>query len=154
MSTTPTDRTDTFVVNVEIAILHAGRYLMIVRAEAEDFGAGWLTFPGGKLDWNGPQDDAIRQTAHREAREEVGLALDPDIEIVEMHTFDAGRPCLDIVVLARPREVDPQPVAGSPEEVAAMHWMTRDEIVDDPRTQPWTIASLDQADLVRSRRMW
>lgn len=135
-------------MNVEVAILREGRYLAIVRGEREEYGAGWLGFPGGTVDSDGPLRDAIEETARREVMEEVGLTLDDPIVYVESHTFgEAGPPVLDIVVLARSREGEPWPKA--PDEVAAVAWMTADALRADGRTQAWTRLSLD---LVEARR--
>jgi 8-oxo-dGTP diphosphatase len=142
-----------FVVNVEVAVLRAGRYLTIVRGKRMVYGAGWLCFPGGTIDWDGSLQDAIEQTARREVMEEVGITLDDPIVYVESHTFgDAGPPVLDIVVLARSRMGEPWPKA--PDEVAAVAWMTPDELRADPRTQAWTRQSLDLVEARRAELGW
>ena len=147
---------DGFIVNVEIIVVRNDRVLMIVRSDDEDFGGGWLTFPGGKLDWDGPCADALEQTARRELVEEVGIDLVPPVVYVEGHTFAAnGTPVLDIVMLTRAGEGEP--AAQDPTEVAGVEWRTVDEIMQDPRAQPWTRASLERAvgklpDLAATRR--
>lgn len=139
---------DRMEVNVEVAILRDGRYVATVRGDGEEYGTGWLGFPGGTLDWGSPLQDAIEVTARREVFEEVGITLDDPIAYVESHTFNAaGSPVLDIVVLARSASGDPWPKAQ--DEVAAVAWMTAAELRDDPRTQAWTRLSLE---LVETRR--
>lgn len=38
------------VINVEAAVYHDGRSLMLARGDEEDHADGMLAFPGGKLD--------------------------------------------------------------------------------------------------------
>lgn len=144
------------IVNVEIAIVREGRYLMTERGSGESFGAGWLGFPGGKLEWTAGEQDAVEATARREAEEETGVILGPEVAYVESHTFGTDDPghCLDIVMLARPAEDSPEPLIRDPDEVASIAWMTLDEIANDPRVQPWTLASLQLAEAVRERLGW
>jgi 8-oxo-dGTP diphosphatase len=142
------------IVNVEVAIVREGRYLMAQRGSGESHGAGWLCFPGGKLEWQDGEQDAVEATARREAEEETGVILAPDIAYVESHSFGADAPCLDIVVLGRPTAGSPEPVIRDPDEVAWLGWMTLAEIVADPRTQPFTITSLARVEAVRQRLGW
>ncbi|MGN6032082.1 MAG: NUDIX domain-containing protein, partial [Thermomicrobiales bacterium] len=114
----------------------------------------WLGFPGGKLEWGEGDQDAVEATARREAEEETGLVLGPEIAYVESHTFGTDDPCLDIVMLARPAANSPTAAIRDPEEVAALAWMTVAEIAADPRVQPWTLASLERAERVRERLGW
>ena len=85
--------THRYVVNVEGAVLRDDEYLLIERAAAEDHAAGWLAFPGGKLEASPGTDDAIEATARRELAEEVGLAVGA-VDYVSSRTFetDAGTP--------------------------------------------------------------
>ncbi|MDQ3654409.1 MAG: NUDIX domain-containing protein [Chloroflexota bacterium] len=90
------------VVNVEVAVVRDGRYLATIRASGESHGAGWLGFPGGKVDPDPGTQNMLEQTARREVVEEVGLALDDPVTYVESHTFAVGDDIvLDIVMLAR-----------------------------------------------------
>jgi 8-oxo-dGTP diphosphatase len=132
---------ESFVVNVEIVVVRDDRYLMIVRGDGEDFGAGWLTFPGGKLDWDEAQPDALEATARRELLEEVGVDLVPPVTYVESHTFAVGEiKVLDVVFVARAGEGEPS--IRDPAEVAGLAWLSGDEIMADSRVQPWTHESL------------
>jgi 8-oxo-dGTP diphosphatase len=150
------------IVNVEVAIVRSDShhnhnyYLMAERGAGETYGAGWLSFPGGKLEWPGDEQDAVEATARREAEEETGVMLGREIAYVESDTFGTGEPdhCLDIVVLATLAPDSPETVIRDPEEVATLAWMTVEEIAADPRTQPWTLASLQRAEEVRTRLGW
>jgi len=145
-----------FFVNVEVAIVRDGRYLMIVRGEEEEFGAGWLCMAGGTVEWQGAEtvDDVLEVTARREIMEEIGLALGETIVYVESHTFDAGGPALDIVMLAQPATSADEPHIASPGEVASLEWMTLAEICADERTPPWTRESLRRTERLRVLLRW
>jgi 8-oxo-dGTP pyrophosphatase MutT (NUDIX family) len=145
---------DRIVVNVEVAVVREGRYLAIVRGEAEDYGAGWLGFPGGKMELELDIQDVLEQTARREVFEEVGLEIDPPIVYVESHSF--GIPgetfVLDVVMLAR--AATGEPVCADPGEVASVHWLPFDAFMIDPRTQAWTRTSLALAETKRRDLGW
>jgi len=130
-----------FVVNVEAVIQRGGRFLMIERGGVESHGVGWLTFPGGTVEWDGEGSDVLERTAARELREEVGLSVDGPWHHVENKVFVIGDVhVLDVVLLAR--SGSGEPFIAAPEEVAAIAWMTAPEILADPRTQPWTRDSI------------
>lgn len=150
----PNEPTVCVIVNVEVAIVRDGHYLMTERGDGESYGAGWLGFPGGKLEWIAAEQDAVEATARREAAEETGVILGPEVVYVESHTFGTDDPCLDIVVLARPAANSPQAFIRDRDEVASLAWMTLDEIANDPRVQPWTLASLERAEAVREQLGW
>jgi 8-oxo-dGTP pyrophosphatase MutT (NUDIX family) len=140
------------LVNVEAAVYHDGRYLMIVRGTEEDHAAGVLAFPGGKLDYE-VMPDILERTAAREVREEVGIEVDR-IEYVEAHTLTVpdGTPVLDVVFLCRYRSGTP--VIADPGEVADLRWMTADEILADPASPPWMAPSLTLVERKREALGW
>jgi 8-oxo-dGTP pyrophosphatase MutT (NUDIX family) len=139
-------------VNVEAAVYHDGRYLMIVRGEEEDHAAGMLAFPGGGLDYE-EMPDILEQTIIREVREETGVEVDL-IEYVEAHSFTTptGTPVVDIVFLSR--YASGTPIITDPGEVADLRWMTADEIVADPASPPWMAPSLTLVEQKRHQLGW
>jgi len=150
------DGVQTFVVNVGAFIWHEGRYLMIVRGAGEEIAPGALTQPGGKIEVAGFAQDVIEATLVREVREEVGVEI-ADPTYVESHTFDgtfAGQtiPVLDLVFLCR--YASGAPWAEDSEEVAAIEWLTPDQLRSDDRLQWFTAASLERAEVVRRRLGW
>ena len=144
---------ESYVVNVEGAIVRDGRYLLIVRSLEDTHAPGALALVGGKVENAGIVSDILEDTLRREVREEVGL------ELVEMaylgssaFVADDGDPVVDIVFLCRPAPGEPTP--GDPAEVADLMWLTASEIRSRPDTPPWTLRSIKAAERVRSRLGW
>lgn len=142
-----------FIVNVEVAIVRDGRYLATTRAAAEEYGAGWVGFPGGKLESDLPEPCALEETARREAWEEVRVRLLDPIVYVESHIFMIdNQPVLDVVMLARATS-DSVPMA-EPSEVAHLEWLSFESLMQHAGVQAWTRESLLLVEQERARRDW
>jgi ADP-ribose pyrophosphatase YjhB (NUDIX family) len=143
-----------YIVNVEAAILKDGRYLMIVRGEQESHAPGVLTLVGGKVENAGNTGDILGTTLRREVREEVAVELEGELAYVEGNAFvaDDGEPVVDIVFLCR--YAGGTPTIADPGEVAAIRWMTPEQILADPLAPPWTRQSIERAEQVRLARGW
>jgi len=109
------------VVNVDAAVVRGDEYLVIERGSEEEHAAGTLAFPGGKVEADA-SGDAIRETARREVREEVGVETGA-VEYVTSNTFTAneGTECLNVVV--RCEHESGEPAVREPEEVADAFWL-------------------------------
>lgn len=142
-----------YIVNVEAFVCRDGRYLMIVRGQTVPSVAGTLVPPGGKVEVSGPTDDVLEATLRREVREEVGIEVTDEVAYVESHAFELeGVLVIDVVMLTRHRAGEAHRASAS--EVAALAWMTFDEIMADDRAMPWTRRSLEMAERVRRQRGW
>ena len=110
------------VVNVDAAVVRGDDYLVIRRSAEEEHAADTLSFPGGKVEPDAT-GDALRETARREVREEVGVDVGA-VEYVTSSTFtaDEGTECLNVVVRCEHE-------AGEPEEVADVFWLAYDDLV-------------------------
>ena len=119
----------TYLVNVEGAVVRDGEYLLVERAADEEHAAGLLGFPGGKVETVPGADGPIEATARRELREEVGIEVGA-VEYAHSRSFemDTGAACVNIVTLCE--HEDGEARARSPEEVAAAHWLTPEEIMN------------------------
>jgi 8-oxo-dGTP diphosphatase len=139
-------------INVEAAVYHDGRYLMIVRGSEENHAAGMLAFPGGGLDYV-ESPDILERTAVREIEEETGVTAG-SVEYVEAHSFTTpdGTPVVDVVFLCR--YVTGTPAITDPGEVAALRWMTAAEILADPACPPWMESSLTLVERKRRALGW
>lgn len=115
------------VVNVDAAVVRGDDYLVIERGSAEDHAAGTLSFPGGKVE-SGATGDAIRETARREVREEVGVETG-DVEYVTSNTFtaDEGTECLNVVVRCEHESGEPE--VREPKEVADAFWLGCEDLL-------------------------
>jgi len=130
------------MVNVEAAVYHEGRYLMILRGEEESHAPGILSFPGGKVENARVSPDILEETAHREVREETGVEIASRLDYVESSAFvtDDGIAVVDVVFLCR--YLSGTPVALEPGEVAAVAWLSPDEILSHPKTPPFIKSTL------------
>jgi len=138
---------DAFVVNVEVAIRgREDQWLMIVRSEHEEHAAGTLSMVGGTVEVGDALASTLENAARREVLEEVGVVLAPELRYLESKMFrsDAGQWVVDVVFLGA--HESGEPVATNAEEVAEVRWMTAPEILQHPRTPPWTAHSMALAD--------
>ncbi len=144
-----------YIVNVEGVVVRStdGRYLMTIRGAGESYLPGVLAFPGGKVEDAGSADDILEETLRREIREEVGVEVHDEMVYVESKSFVAeGDPVVDVVFLCRYHSGEA--VVGDPDEVAAVHWMTAEEIIQHPKTPPWTRQSIELAEKKRIAKGW
>ena len=143
-------RGDRYIVNVEGAIAHDNRYLMIVRSQHVAHAPGTLTMPGGKVEGVGDTPNVLEETLHREIMEEVGVRVHDRFYYLESRSFvaDTGTVVVDVVFLCAYR--DGEPGVAAPAEVAEVLWMTADEVLAHPRAQPWTRQSIRLAEARRT----
>jgi ADP-ribose pyrophosphatase YjhB (NUDIX family) len=143
---------DTYIVNVEAAIVKESHYLLVVRGE-EEYAPGGLNFPGGKVEGVDHADDVLEETLRREIAEEVGLEVHDEMAYLRSSAFLAeGEPVIDVVFLCRWKSGEAH--AADPAEVAAVHWLTAAEAMAHPETPPWTRLALELAERVRLERGW
>ena len=139
-----------YVVNVEGVIFRSDdcRYLMITRGSGESYLPGVLTLPGGKVEDAGNADNILEETLRREIREEAGVEVHDEMVYLESKSFVAeGDVVVDVVFLCR--YLGGEAVVGDPDEVDAVHWMTAEEIIQHPKTTPWTRQSIEKAEKKR-----
>lgn len=138
-----------YIVNVEAAIFRAGRYLIIQRSAAEEHAAGLLSLPGGKVEDAGFADDILEHTLRREIEEEVGLNLTEPLHYIESKAFvaDDGEPVIDLVFWVEMKTGEP--IARDPAEVAAIHWMTAEAILQHEQAPAWLKRSIEFAEAHR-----
>lgn len=146
--------THLYLVNVEAAILKDEQYLMVIRGEHEAHAPGVLTFPGGKVEDAGLADGILEATLRREILEEVGLQVDTEMIYLESKSFlgDDGQAVVDVVFLCR--HASGAPVITDPGELAAIHWLTAQEILTHPKTPAWTGQSIEMAEAKRLELGW
>ncbi|MBV7329962.1 NUDIX domain-containing protein [Chloroflexi bacterium TSY] len=142
-----------YIVNVQAAIYHQGRYLMIKRGLDENYLAGVWDLPGGKVEDAGNLPNVLEETVRREVKEEVSLELlEPPI-YVESAAFVANeKSVINVVFLCRAKNQEAE--IGSPAEVAAIRWMSTEDVLTHSNIQPWTKEYVRHAEEVRIAKRW
>ncbi len=130
-----------YIVNVEVAVVRSGRYLVVRRSAEEEYAAGVLALPGGKVDPRTVSDHVLEETAKRELLEEVGLKV-TRLEYLKSKSVElrADTYGVDVVFLA---EVEPgEPTPGDPKEVSELLWLTADEVLGNDQAPAWLIDNI------------
>ncbi|UIP01192.1 NUDIX hydrolase [Halobaculum sp. CBA1158] len=145
---------DSYVVNVDAAVYRLSdgdpEYLLIERGADEDHAPGTLGLPGGTLESEPGDADAIEHTVRRELREEVAVEVGEVVAVTSgVFELDTGEPCLNVVCLAEHETGDPYPAA--PDEVAAVDWYTVHRIERDDEVPGFTRGHVEAAEAERSR---
>ncbi|WP_374019505.1 NUDIX domain-containing protein [Paenibacillus thiaminolyticus] len=117
------------------------------RSQQEEHAGGTLALVGGKAEREGTVPDILEKTIAREVMEEIGLALRPRYVNSSSFVTDRGEAVVDIVFLCECGSGKPR--IASPEEVAAICWMTAEEVLCHPLSPPWLKRNLQQAEQVR-----
>jgi len=105
-----------FIVNVEGAIYHKEKWLLIRRSEKEEHAGGELSLVGGQVEREGVSSDILERTLIREIAEEVGIEV-TNLRYVNSSSFvtDSGEHVVDIVFLCDHQSGEAY--AKSPDEV-------------------------------------
>jgi 8-oxo-dGTP pyrophosphatase MutT (NUDIX family) len=106
--------------------------LFIRRAEhPQDRWSGHMAFPGGRQE---PQDDGLLATAVRETREEIGLDLLGQGELLggldEVHALARGRP-VDLGITPFVFRLHGPAQLTLSSEVTSLHWLPLDDLLGD-----------------------
>ncbi|MFS0560752.1 NUDIX domain-containing protein [Terribacillus sp. 179-K 1B1 HS] len=117
-----------FIVNVEGAINHDGKWLLIRRGEKEEHAAGCLSLVGGKCELEDASSDILERTLKREIFEEIGIEVE-GLTYVNSSSFvtEGGVHVIDIVFLCQ--RITGEPYAKSEDEVGEINWMTTEDIL-------------------------
>ncbi|WP_096435015.1 NUDIX hydrolase [Alteribacter populi] len=140
-----------FIVNVEGAVFHNGKWLIIKRSAKEDHGPGMLSLVGGKAEREGNTTDILERTLKREIEEEVGIRVKEGMHYVHNTSFvsDTGIHVVDIVFLCEYESGIAHP--KSHEEVAGVYWMAYEEILNHRYVPIWPKNSIRYAEAVRKK---
>jgi len=138
-----------YVVNVDGVVARGDEYLLIERGADEEHAPGALGLPGGKLEAPPGTDNALKTAARREIEEEVGVEVGA-VEYVCSGTFEAdtGTECLNVVTLCE--YVDGEVQARATDEVAAVHWLTFEELREHGDVPAYTETYVERAEAVRN----
>lgn len=137
-------------VNISAVIIRDDQYLMIFRGDADESTLAPLEVPGGKVENAGITNDILEKTLYREVQEEVGIEVHEDVQYLSSMSFIAyDQPALGIIFLCHYKSGVAH--IADPSEVAAIQWMTAEEVLNHPMAPEWTqhIIRLAQARLMR-----
>lgn len=134
-----------FIVNVEGALFHNGKWLIIERSKKEEHAGGLLSLVGGKVDLEGNSSDILERTLKREMHEEVGVEVKDRMHYVHSTSFvtHAGENVVDVVFLCHYQSGEAY--AKSPDEVDSVLWLTSDEIFNHPKAPIYLKESIKRA---------
>jgi 8-oxo-dGTP pyrophosphatase MutT (NUDIX family) len=129
-----------------------GKYLLLKRSPAKDFGAGAWECVTGRVD----QGEGFEDALHREVREELGVEVDVEYLIGTTH-FHRGeaRPENELIgVIYCCSLASPESIRISAEH-ATYRWVTAGQAVDmltapDASTH-WIIRVIERAEAIRRR---
>ena len=143
-----------FTAAVEGAILHEGRYLVILRSEHEAHAAGVLAFPGGSVEPGDNEPSILEKTLRREVWEETSITIGDEMVYLESTRFpmDDGRQAVMVTFLCR--YASGTPTITDPLEVAAVRWMDATEILTHAQTPSWLRTTLEHAEAKRLELGW
>lgn len=135
-----------FIVNVEAAIYHEGKWLIIERSMKEEHAGGMLSLVGGKVEINDNSIDIFERTIKREVLEEVDVEV-KNLKYLHSTSFvtDLNEQVIDIVFLCEYESGIAYP--KSPDEVEAVKWMSSDEIYRHLKAPIYLKESIEQAEL-------
>lgn len=142
-----------YIVNVEGAVVRDGYYLLVIRGPGETHAAGLLSLVGGKVEDAGNTPHILEDTLRREIQEEIGVEVS-DMIYVHSSAFIAhgDEAVVDVIFLCRWSAGEP--TIREPEEVAAIRWLTANEILTNPDTPDWTRSSVRRAEKMRNMLGW
>lgn len=141
-----------YIVNVEGAIVHDGKYLMIIRGQGESHAGGTLAFVGGKVETRENTDLVLEQELRREIMEEVGIEIAEMAYTQSSHFVVGDVFVVDIIFLCQYASGDPR--IADVEEVEEILWLDATEVVKHPSCPPWTKTGIERAEALRLRLGW
>lgn len=137
-----------YIVNVEGAIYHNGRFLIIRRGLKEEHAAGMLSLVGGKVETIGASASVLEDTLIREIDEEVGVKIKSTMKYVCSTSFSISDNLnvINLVFLCEPAfgEIHPR----SSQEVEEVLWMTKAEVLTSAEAPIYLKESIEAADQV------
>lgn len=139
-----------YIVNVEAAIYHQDKWLIATRSTQEEHAGGTLALIGGKVETSTIENDVLEKTVKREVLEEVGIEIHDEMHYVKSSFFTTqdGKPVIDIVFLCKYKHGEAKVM--DPNELSSVHWMTFEEIINNPLIPSWTKDSIEKANQVKN----
>ncbi len=143
-----------FVVAVEAAVYHNGRYLFVLRSRTDADSPGVLALPAGTVEAEPPGEGILEATVRREVMEETGVDIEPSSPVyLHSKTFSLSedRPVVDAVFLCRYRAGDARPDGVEIEEAL---WLTPAELATRDDAAGWLRRSVALCEAKREELGW
>lgn len=130
---------ETFVVNVQVAVFHEDKILLIHRGKDEIHAPDVDDLPGGKLELTETGGSALEKAARREVLEETGLTLSEPLIYICSALFIAadGVPVVNVVFKAMLNAFHDEKVRPGNDEIFAV-WKTTSSTLVSPNVPEWT----------------
>ncbi|GAA0645596.1 NUDIX domain-containing protein [Salarchaeum japonicum] len=138
-----------YVVNAEAAVHRDGEYLLVERAADEEHAAGALALVGGKVEVTEGRE-VLEATVRREVKEEVGVTV-ADVAYVTSSAFETPDDRVVNTVFLAEYDAGTARVRD-PDEVAAVHWLTPEDVRDHPDAPQFTADYVEAVDAHRVER--
>jgi 8-oxo-dGTP pyrophosphatase MutT (NUDIX family) len=117
---------DRHLVDVHVLLVRDGGLLLTQRRGSDEFAQRWH-LPSGKLDAGEP----ITAAAAREAREEIGVVIDPaDLRVVHVTHVAGSGPEPRRGVFLHAGRGEGEPYNAEPEKCSAVQWFPVDQLGD------------------------
>jgi 8-oxo-dGTP diphosphatase len=114
------------IVAVKGWIEKDGKFLIAKRGPNEIHMPNTWSVPGGKVDSTTEEANVLRNALKREIREEVGIEIDDDIELIYDNSFirSDGAHVVMMIFLCRYKSGKARPL----EDTAELKWLTLEEL--------------------------
>lgn len=139
----------TYIVNVEGAIYHEDKWLIIKRSELEEHASGQLSLVGGKVEDAADESDILEETLRREIKEEVGIEIENKLVYLESKSFrtDKLETVIDVVFLCRYKSGTAEPMNS--DEVSEVCWCTAKELLSNDKAPFYLKDTITKAEKYR-----
>jgi ADP-ribose pyrophosphatase YjhB (NUDIX family) len=118
---------DRHLIDVHVLLTDAEDRLLLTRRAGHDEFADRWHLPSGKLD----RDEPITHAAAREAREEVGVIIDPaELRVVHVTHVAGSGPEPRLGIFLHAARWAGEPANLEPEKCSAVQWFSLDQVAD------------------------
>lgn len=109
---------------------------------------GSVDMPAAELPHDADTLHILEETLRREFVEEVGVTVG-ELTYVHSKLFVSTDGAANICMVFLCEHVSGEPYAADPDEVAEVHWMSVDEILNGANTPEWTRESIRLCEAIR-----
>lgn len=121
-----------------------GKFLLAKRANTELHKPGAWSLPGGKVESTGEEKNILQKTLKKEIREEVGIEIEDNIEILYNNSFIRvdNAHVVNVTFLCHYKSGEAKPL----EDTAEIKWLTIDELKNFGEAEDFLKAEINELD--------